>query len=131
MFFAYTLLQFETKKFGLKNPESAAKQLKRRKYPFLISYFMRSTRILKRFYAYSPENTDKLAGNNSIHHERKLNNDQTICLNNQIYLIENSIQPGAVISINKDFSGNLTLFCGKIKLSFKLIYNKIKPVAPV
>ncbi len=25
MFFAYALLQFETKKFGLKNPESAAK----------------------------------------------------------------------------------------------------------
>ena len=34
VFFAYALLQFETKKFGLKNPESAAKQLKRRKYPF-------------------------------------------------------------------------------------------------
>jgi SRSO17 transposase len=51
VFFAYALLQFETKKFGLKNPESAAKQLKRRKYPFLISYFMRSTRIFKGFYA--------------------------------------------------------------------------------
>jgi hypothetical protein len=35
-----------------------------------------------------------------------------------------------VISINKDFSGNLTLFCGKIKLSFKLIDTKIKPVSP-
>ena len=51
VFFAYVLLQFETKKFGLKNPESAAKQLKRRKYQFLISYFMQSTQIFKRFYA--------------------------------------------------------------------------------
>jgi hypothetical protein len=35
----------ETKKFGLKNPKSAVKQLKCRKYPFLISYSMRYTRI--------------------------------------------------------------------------------------
>jgi hypothetical protein len=62
--------------------------------------------------------------------KRKLNNDQTVCLKNQIYLIENSIQPGSVISINKDFYGNLTPFCGKIKLSFKLINKKINTVAP-
>jgi hypothetical protein len=73
---------------------------------------------------------EKLAENHSIHHKRRLNNDQTICLKNKIYLIENSLQPGAVISINKDFSGNLTLFCGKIKLSLKLIDKKINPVAP-
>jgi hypothetical protein len=74
-----------------------------------------------------PANIDQIM---QKQYKRRLNNDQTVCLKNKIYLIKDSLQPGVVISINKDFSGNLTLFCGKIKLSFKLIDTKIKPVSP-
>jgi uncharacterized protein (DUF169 family) len=45
VFFAYALLQNETKKFGLKNPETAVRRFKLKNYPTLITYFNRSTQI--------------------------------------------------------------------------------------
>jgi hypothetical protein len=53
-FHAKRIVEYNGKKIGIKqikDLESAAKQLKRRKYPFLISYFMLCTQISKGFYA--------------------------------------------------------------------------------
>jgi SRSO17 transposase len=45
VFFAYALLQTETKNFGLKNPKTAVRRLKLKNYPTLTTYFSRSVQI--------------------------------------------------------------------------------------
>jgi len=47
VFFAYSLLQIERKKFSLKNVEAAVKRLKRKNYESLTAYFKRSGQIFE------------------------------------------------------------------------------------